>query len=573
MQNILDTNCALLDTVDTIHHIKEYEIAHKLVGKFVRDLSVWEELLATSQTAKIERNLLITKSADHQTANKVLHPKLKPELWFEATVDHPLNELPLRYFDKVIIDGLLGDPTSPANGVKDAIKLVIDVIRPLLRVPRDNDLNTGSRVAITTPESFRTTNYMLKFIKNGPCTTLDEQNEYNAQFDDIDRYLNNIFQEYGFGVVNTGNKLYALILDLNKVDPEVPEWPLPKTLPTKLVRKLEAEESRIRLELVKTVPLSRNWEIISKYSKLANKSNSCYIDSVLFPFLIMSDWTMSRRLLDADLSKIDLKACASEEETRVTADLLKKELNRLSSDIKDPESVSTSGTSIAALTCVDLRKILSRCVGLARFSTSDQMDDSEFLVNLMSIFNISPTKVEKVIDYTNDPNVVDVLERSVSQHTEAFLEIVIDIDQKNKKSFPINDIIEHYQRDSIDEASDYLFGENRDKRFKKETETILDSNCLIFHVNRFINTGGNRRTKLKTPVVLHPYIEKNGKYFTLSMITIHTGSTFGGHYYTYFKSDGVWFIYDDLDSATPRRVRWETVRSDSLTNSSIVIYT
>jgi len=589
---------------DTISLVRNYERENNLSEKFPQSLGSWEESLALSaSSSKQPDRVLLVSTGNGVVPQTDLFAKLRESAFMVDRVES-VKLLPMRFFDHVYIAGMSSDP-------KTAISYIKTDVKPLL---------SGSTVSLVSND--RGKDSILEFLRSTKCLTPAEQSEYYAYLkvaSNINKQLDNIFREVGFSVRSSGNAALALSLELTEhaeggENTQGTMWPSPRTLSTKLIKKLEKEQIRLLSELAKTAETSETTETTAKPAPsvktseepeeleeleeleeteepeeprpdvgpriknpleigtiIVNTGNSCYMDSILFPLLANPEWRLSRLLIDANVNDIDKKTCETETDSVNTAKTIKRELNRLSGIICNATSQDESNSH---QTCRRFRKILQGCGPLSRFSTREQMDDSEFLVTLMGLFAITPTTVKTTKTYYKDETELiestGNVETSINERKEAIIEINLDNENSNMQ---VLDIIELFERSDIAEADDYMFGDKRDKKFMKTTNTLVNiDQFVVFHINRFVNTETGKRKKLKTPVVLVPYIVGRDHTYQLSLITIHEGSTRGGHYYCYFKFDGVWYVYDDTDESTPRRIRWADVVEQGTTGCSILMY-
>lgn len=548
---------------DTISLVRQYELDHPVLKD--KKLGDWEEKLAKSATANPERNLLLKVAGSPPSSIK--EDLVSSLSTFQVEINGPVDDavvkhLPLRFFDHVYIAGMTSTP-------KEAVKFIVSSVKPLLR-------QSGSSVSLALPaEPTATDMTILEYIRSEMCLTPAERGEYSKYLQvtsNVNKHLGDVFRGVGFTVRSSGSKSYAIVLEL--IEQAERSWPSPKTLPLKLLKRLEKENARL-LSKISVVSQPGQVAISLQQIKplgirtiLANQNNSCYMDSILFPLLINPDWKLTRDILAA--TSIDKKMCKTEIDSTNTGNTVKDELNRLSRILLSVDG----GESQSHQTCRRFRKMLKDCSAFERFSTREQMDDSEFLVTLMTLFNVAPTTIENTKTYFKDENDLasgNSGERSSAARTEAIIEINLPNDPSKT---PVPDIIEYYERAHIVEADDYLFGDNRDNKYMQEANTIVKTDgYLLFHVNRLVNTESGKRKKIKTPVAIIPFIQGSGSdTYTLSLITVHDGTTQGGHYYCYFKSDGVWYAYDDMDETTPYRVKWEVVVDIASTNCSILMY-
>jgi len=299
---------------------------------------------------------------------------------------------------------------------------------------------------------------------------------------------------------------------------------------------------------------------------LQNKGGfSCFMDSILVPIFLEKDGYFTLNILEKELSLQDASVCDlfdNEKEAFAYLKNLQLELFKLSKLIKSDEE--------SELTCKPILQQLRKCNNTSlELMSGRQQDDSEFLLALMDIFNLkSSTIMEKTVFYNNNNNDNN---RYVSEITTKIplLEIVL-----NNELTSIN-LLDYFQKKSIEDYINLPKGVSDFKhngltfRYKESTNTIIDSNALLFHVNR-----NSLTVKLKTPVIIQEYIKQiPNKIFQLKIITIHHGSIRGGHYTAYFKHGANWYYYDDMNSSQNiTLVHFDTVKEDSSINGSMYMY-
>lgn len=303
---------------------------------------------------------------------------------------------------------------------------------------------------------------------------------------------------------------------------------------------------------------------------------SCFMDSVLFAILLPTTGYFAKNLLDKELTIQNTKACSyfseNKEEGLEYLQNFQKQLQRLAKIVRGKEEPS--------LSCYPIVKEMAKCNPLTEeLMSGEQQDDSEFLLALMQVFHLSPTKIRNT-RMTSD-NGHDWIPSKESTEKASVLEITLP----ETLQAPV-EISRFYQRIVKSDYGKLPKNEwpksaigNEPQRYTREKTTIISSEALIFHVaRRQVKMGaeGLKYVKNTQPVEFHEYITQKDteQHYELQTVTIHRGGAYGGHYTVFFKNSGNWFHYDDTNEPTLRvqAKTWADVQKEGRINGSLFIY-
>jgi hypothetical protein len=260
---------------------------------------------------------------------------------------------------------------------------------------------------------------------------------------------------------------------------------------------------------------------------------SCFIDSILYPLLTVDGYFKDR------LSK-DSPRCPEISEAIKSIDFNKENV-----------------------TCSLLIEKMKKCEPIKDLATGEQQDDSEFLIALMDIYNLEPTVVRSKIYLSNDKE--NWFEISDRKEPQTVIEISLGKPGENLLDLYHNLEFEDYTQDVDNKPKYEKTGEAMS--YKYTVNRIIDSEVLIFHIKRRF-----QNKKDKTPITISQTLKDNAKniYYRLSVVTIHIGGSSGGHYISFFKLEGIWYLYDDLEGVSV--TDWENVNKIAKTDCSLLVY-
>lgn len=295
--------------------------------------------------------------------------------------------------------------------------------------------------------------------------------------------------------------------------------------------------------------------------------NSCYLDSTLQALFAPDGAGFVDMMLYTDVSNIDPRDlyCESKYIAR-----LQKELIEIRKTIKG-EYAEEPDKQVQNVS--QLRELFKKCPAKDRgsreqFYTGSQRDSGEFLKYLLRFFPISETAEKSFIIYgTNDmetpaSQLVDNTGRINTSMQGIVVETSRRIDQRSSviveiPQFALKQIVQLSQfmtqlQDS-GELDEPLVDLSKNEYNRMITlASVVSSPVVLFSINRLINPTGLQNDPnteyVETRVVPEEDIRSNSK--KLSLVSIVVSTRGGGHYYTYYKCDNTWYIYDDR--LTPR---------------------
>lgn len=268
---------------------------------------------------------------------------------------------------------------------------------------------------------------------------------------------------------------------------------------------------------------------------------SCFMDSLIFP-LLLKDGYFKEKLLNGKNKCPEVQTSLIE---------IYKNIEKNSSSSHSPNSLS----------CIPLVKAMKNCNLIKEFATGEQQDESEFLIALMDLYDLSPTKVNERIYLSNDKRKWKNIKNL--DINEAVLEIQPELNEPLKIYQASN--LEDYSEDPDNMPKD---DDNNRYKYKYSAIRIINSECIIIHVKRrFL---GRKDT---TPIIISKTLkdESSDRYYNLEIITFHTGGYRGGHYRSFFRWGIDWYLYDDL-SENIKLVDWNLVKEIAGKNGSLLIY-
>ena len=299
---------------------------------------------------------------------------------------------------------------------------------------------------------------------------------------------------------------------------------------------------------------------------MKNIGNTCYMDSVLFPFIVKPTLYFKKTMF-----KIIKNPTNNRHKLRRK---LRHELAILHNMIRQ-NNPKPSVKGIKTQLKTSLCKKLNRIIDLHKYRNNSQEDSGEFLQSLAEMFEMYG------LEYTRTTYGTNSLAKNVRKSN---LVKTSDFNEKNKESVVYtvtSDILDDFgpttepvkisrllktKMDSGELDINNLFTPTVNgvqKKFKRRIaiKQVLDSPCLLFYIARpfqklnmfgeIEEEGVNRKLVLCTQKIKL----KSNRILKLNAIVVHIGSVGFGHYVVYFKCNNNWFLYDDLMN-TPTRTRF-----------------
>jgi hypothetical protein len=290
---------------------------------------------------------------------------------------------------------------------------------------------------------------------------------------------------------------------------------------------------------------------------MKNIGNTCYMDSVLFPFIVKPTLyfkkTMFKIIKDPTNNRDKLRR------------RLRHEIAILHNEIRQNKP-KPSVKGIKQKLKTPLCKNLKRVIDLYRYRNTSQEDAGEFLQSLAELFEMYG------LEYTRTTYGTNSLSKNVRKSN---LVKTSEINEKDKESVVYtvtSDILDDFgptrehvkisrllktKMDSGELDINNLFtptvnGVQQEFKRRIAIKQVLDSPCILFYITRpfqkynmfgeIEEEGVNRKRVLCTQKIKL----KSNRSLSLNGIVVHIGTVGGGHYIAYFKCNNNWFLYDDL---------------------------
>lgn len=251
----------------------------------------------------------------------------------------------------------------------------------------------------------------------------------------------------------------------------------------------------------------------TRFSLFINKASSCYFDSTLVSLLLSNSSFISRRILTPTFP------------AHSYAHAIQTLLSRLLSEITNQDDHTT---------CSNTRTILRKV--LQSYTIKHKLDELEH-VN----FEEGPLEPKDVmIVLHNVYNLHQSLQ--VVTYKQGNGEPIRKTDVTVQKEFIIN--IGFGEKDDINVDLDKLLIYESIYNTSTKEKLVRKKNYSKFvflhaHINRLNYDGLNITTSL--------VFNETFQHLTLSSIIVFRGNGNDGHYVCYFKCNGNWYLYDDLN--------------------------
>ena len=276
-------------------------------------------------------------------------------------------------------------------------------------------------------------------------------------------------------------------------------------------------------------------------SGLHNTGTSCYLDSVLFCLFAIPNDFINDNILFCDINKC----------THTDINFLKqvqKLLLEITKSIRITKNIKF---------CTKFSKLLKKfqIKGMPNFGDFGQQEAGEFLIYLLSIFNINCKAKKKNENYAT--NIIkkyrkkDLIKTSTTFDKEGSILMFIDsfeLLQRNQKS----NLLYHFTK-SIKDTGE-LTHENRlcikkqglEQYYNRQItySSLIDTSYLIFWLQR-ANPINN--DIIMTEIIPTQKITlESRRILYLNAIILHIGTIKIGHYISYFRFNDKWYVYDDI---------------------------
>jgi hypothetical protein len=285
----------------------------------------------------------------------------------------------------------------------------------------------------------------------------------------------------------------------------------------------------------KPVNIMKNREI-RELAPIPNKTNSCYMDTVLFSLLYQQNMPkiISYKLFSDNLSKNE---CGGQLEN------LRDYLKKLRAFIFRETDINY---------CIDFRKLISACETGKRFSSTSEQDVGEFLTFLFDIFKVKGAVMKTVVygirngDPSSEGN--NGL-KGKTEKTSSFID----------KSASLINFTDSFYLSTVDniKVSDLLRKQILTEGVKFSSDTTGHDYMGKIEINQVLKTLGfyvfyiqraHIDTVLENTVIPDEQLKIGNETLYLYSVIFHLGILSGGHYLACFLHDNNWYLYDDMKS-------------------------
>lgn len=274
---------------------------------------------------------------------------------------------------------------------------------------------------------------------------------------------------------------------------------------------------------------------------LQNTGSSCYLDSVLFCLLAIPNEFINNNILFCDINEYIYKD--TEFLKKVQKVLL--EITRSIRITKDVKS------------CAKFSNLIEKCQlnGMPNFGNNGNQDAGEFLIYILSIFNINCKSKIRIENYAT--NIITKYRKKDLIKTSTFFEkngsILLFIDcfkliEKNSKSNLLFYFTKNIQdTGELQDNSKLCIIKKGVKTYYNRQityTTLIDTPYLIFSLQRINSITNNI---INTEIIPTQKITlESGRILYLNSIILYIGDVNSGHYITYFRYNKKWYTYDDI---------------------------
>ena len=276
-------------------------------------------------------------------------------------------------------------------------------------------------------------------------------------------------------------------------------------------------------------------------SGLHNSGSSCYLDSVLFCLFAIPNQFINDNILFCNISKTTHKDSEFIKQVQ-------KILIEITKSIRITKNIKF---------CTKFSNLIEKfpLKGMPNFGKLGQQEAGEFLIYLLTIFNVNCKSRKKNENFaTNNINQFrkkELIKTSTTFDKEGSILMFIDSFQLLEKSKKAN--LLYYFTKTIRDTGE-LSNENRlciikhgiKSYFKRQItySSLIDTPYLIFWLQR-ANPIDN--SVIKTEIVpTQKMTLESGRVLYLNAIILHIGTINSGHYISYFRYNDKWYTYDDI---------------------------
>ena len=238
----------------------------------------------------------------------------------------------------------------------------------------------------------------------------------------------------------------------------------------------------------------------------------------------------------------------------------------LENSFENPESIANVYKSFINKYQTLMVNIAPKSIKLAlakkypKYGSFRQEDSQEFLANLLdeleeSISKEKKKKLSAIIDSTLESTLTCPLCGHISKSESPLRFCSLPIIQHNQEAVTLENLFKKFcHPERLEEGEEWKCEHCHKKVRAIKTLTIKKySKYNIVHLKRF-----NAFKKINTPIEI-PLIWNNRK---LVSFVVHSGGTYGGHYYSYIYSNGDWYCVNDN---MVNKVSQETIEREART--------
>lgn len=519
---------------------------------------------------KLKALIKTCNTDNHKLINYI--EKIDNKNWLKVSYNYDLNTLPKNYFDIILWSG------CDIEAELKNIPLIDPILRPGAHIYFDN---------------------LLPAFKELMKSCLPE-NSIDINDESVVLILKEIFPNYDIKLIEYGVRYIVIVKplpDIRKLiianihlgEDEIKELIPYNTNFTSIINDIKKEYEELNniiksfvekgeVNILKKIKPSTDFVDIAKQlikiyeQKFVEKplppallpglknvgGFSCYMDSVLLSILLPQDGYFIENICNKPITQNIANICSSIKQDEQMKYM--KDLQQTFKNIRNKILSKSGGT------CTPLVSKIKKCNDLTRnLMSGDQQDDSEFLISVMNIFNLLPTKINHIIQVSQDGTNWDIIR--TTEEKQAVLEVrIFEINNDILKTY---ETITEMNYSKLPQTSYPEFDNNR-YAYIREQSKIISSKEIILHVPRLQIQNG-RYVKDTRKVSFCPYLQQSDTVFELYAVTIHSGNARGGHYTAYFKYTGQWFYYDDTQNNIIY-ADWDSVLDNASEHGSLFFY-
>lgn len=252
------------------------------------------------------------------------------------------------------------------------------------------------------------------------------------------------------------------------------------------------------------------------------KNNSCYMDTIL-TCLFLSDKNkiFLNEFFNKDFDKDTRQniGCKDFKKSIIIRKLIQIEAYKIYSSFNKIDTNIINNVS-------DFRKSFKHCEYYENYSDHGMHDSAEFLSYIIELFGIFSHKSHKVYGIDNTNKKLTLLDKNINMYSTPIIPHFL------KGTIKLSSLLKTVEQNDVEIVRDNITYSGIITEL-----TLIDSNYLIFNIQRSINQG----TLNITPIILEKTIPFNNKEFHLVAVILFKNN----HYTSYFRNNDIWYFYDD----------------------------